>query len=329
MATRKQKFQVFLFLFVCLLITLLIVYFVSGMYSNYGIKYWVEFDESVLGVYEGGVVEYLGVPVGKVEEIKVSPKGKPTIVINIDSRKVTLHEGVEANIVIYSLAAGTMAISLSGGDPKAPVLPPGSKIPARRSTISAVSSRIEELMDDLKNILNSVKTGLEGIESGDLTEIARKVDRVLEKGETLLDDLQKTVKNINITIEEIEPQITKTMDAGEKTVNKIKELSEKTDKLITVITEKAEQIDIQKTQGNINSAIEEIKKLSQNVDDLVGELKNITTSASYKADNIEFSLQKTLQEVNYTLEALRNLLESIRKNPSSIIRGKTSEKEGK
>ncbi len=329
MATRKQKFQVFLFLLICLLLTLIIIYFVSGMYSNYGIKYWIEFDESVLGVYEGGVVEYLGVPVGKVEEIKVSPEGKPVIIINIDSRKVTLHKGVEANIVIYSLAAGTMAISLSGGDPNAPILPPGSKIPARRSTISAVSSRMEELMDDLKNILNSVKTGLEGIESGDLTEIAKKVDSVLEKGENLLDDLQKTVKNINTTMEKLEPKISKTMDAGEETVIKIKELSEKADKLVTVITEKAEQIDIQKTQDNVNSAIDEIKNLSQNVDGLVSELKNITNTASYKADNIEFSLQKTLQEINYTLESLRNLLESIRKNPSSVIRGKTSEKEGR
>lgn len=329
MATRKQKIQVFIFLFVCFLITLLIIYFVSGMYSNYGIKYWIEFDESVLGVYEGGVVEYLGVPVGKVEEIRVSPEGRPVIYINIDSRKVTLHKGVEANIVIYSLAAGTMAISLSGGDPNAPILPPGSKIPARRSTISAVSSRIEELMDDLKNILDSVKTGLEGIESGDLTEIAKKVDSVLEKGENLLDDLQKTVKKINATMENLEPKISETMDAGEKTVNKIKELSEKTDKLITVITEKAEQIDVQKTQDNVNSAIQEIKNLSQNVDGLVNELKNITTSASYKADNFEFSLQNTLQEINYTLESLRNLLESIRKNPSMIIRGKTSDKEGR
>lgn len=329
MATRKQKFQVFLFLFVCLLITLLIVYFVSGMYSNYGIKYWIEFDESVLGVYEGGVVEYLGVPVGKVEEIRVSPEGKPIVVINIDSKKVTLHEGVEANIVIYSLAAGTMAISLSGGNPQSPILPPGSKIPARRSTISAVSSRIEELVDDLKNILNSVKTGLEGIESGDITEITKKVDRVLEKGETLLDDLQKTVKNINATIEKIEPQITKTMDVGEQTLNNIKQLSEKADKLITVITDKAEQIDIQKTQDNVNSAIEEVKNLSKNVDGLVNELKNITSTASYKADNIEFSFQKTLQEINYTLESLRNLLESIRKNPSSVIRGKVSDKEGR
>jgi len=328
-ATRKQKFQVFLFLFVCLVITLLIVYFVSGLYSNYGIKYWIEFDESVLGVYEGGVVEYLGVPVGKVEEIRVSSEGKPIIVINIDSKKVTLHEGVEANIVIYSLAAGTMAISLSGGNPQSPILPPGSRIPARRSTISAVSSRIEELMEDLKNILDSVKTGLEGIESGDITEIAKKIDRVLEKGETLLDDLQKTVKNINATIEKIEPQISKTMDAGEQTVNQIKQLSEKADKLVTVITDKAEQLDIQKTQDNVNSAIEEIKNLSKNIDGLVNELKNITNVASYKADNIEFSFQKTLQEINYTLESLRNLLESIRKNPSSVIRGKALDKEGR
>ncbi len=316
MATRKQKFQVFLFLFICLIIVLIIIYFVSGMYSNYGVRYRIEFDESILGVYEGGVVEYLGVPVGKVEEIKVSPEGKPYVIVNIDSKKVTLHEGVEARIVIYSLAAGTMAISLHGGDPNAPVLPPGSKIPARRSTITAVSSRAEELIEDLKNILDSIKTGLEGIESGDLNEIVKKVDKVLEKGETLLDDVQKTVNNVNTTIEEMKPKLIKTMDTGEQTISEIKELSKKTDKLVSVITEKAQQIDIQKIQENVNSTSEAINKLAT-------ELKDIISSTSYKADNVEFTLQQTLQEVNQTLESLRNLLESIRNNPSSIIRGKT------
>ena len=315
MATRKQKFQVFLFLFICLLIVLVIVYFVSGMYSNYGVRYRIEFDESILGVYEGGVVEYLGVPVGKVEEIKVSSDGKPYVTVNIDSKKVTLHEGVEASIVIYSLAAGTMAISLHGGDPNAPILPPGSKIPARRSTISAVSSRAEELIEDLKNILDSIKTGLEGIGSGDLTEIVKKVDKTLEKGETLIDDIQKIVKNVNTAIEEIKPKFSKTMDTGEQTINEIKELSKKTDKLVSVITEKVQQIDIQKIQENVNSTSEEINKLAT-------ELKDVISNTSYKADNVEFTLQQTLQEVNQTLESLRNLLESIQKNPSSIIRGK-------
>ncbi len=53
MATRKQKFQVFVFLIVCLALVGLIIYIVSGMYSTTKLKYWVEFDESVLGIYEG------------------------------------------------------------------------------------------------------------------------------------------------------------------------------------------------------------------------------------------------------------------------------------
>ncbi|HOK10035.1 MAG TPA: MlaD family protein [Candidatus Hydrogenedens sp.] len=329
MATKKQKFQVSIFLLVSVSLVLTIIYFVSGMYSNYGVRYRIEFDESVLGIYEGGVVEYLGVPVGKIEEIKVSREGKPNVVVNIDSKKVTLHKGVEANLVIYSLAAGTMAISLRGGDPNAPILPPGSKIPARRSTISAVSSRIEELVEDLKNILDSVKKGMEGLESGDLTEIAHKVDRVLEKGEEVLDNAKNTLKNIEDTLGKIEPKISKTLDTSEKTVGDIKQLSKKAEDLVTTINEKAKQLDIQKTQDNLNNTMEEIQKLSKNVNDLVNDLKSITSTASYKVDNVEFSIQKTLEEMNQTLESLRNVLDTIKNNPASLIRGKAYPKEGK
>jgi len=125
-ATKKQKMKVGIFLIVGFAAIVFAVTYLSGVYREHGLVYWVEFEESILGLNEGGLVEYLGVPVGRVREIYVTDQKKAHVRFVIDPEKVTLQEGVQAELVIYSLAAGTMAISLRGGDPNNPVIPPNS-----------------------------------------------------------------------------------------------------------------------------------------------------------------------------------------------------------
>ncbi|MCX8065472.1 MAG: MlaD family protein [Candidatus Hydrogenedentes bacterium] len=322
MATRKQKIQVLVFLLICSALILLIVYFVSGMYATTKFKYWIEFDESVLGIYEGGVVEYLGVPVGKVEEIKVSRAGKPLVIFSIDTKKVVLRQGVEASLVIYSLAAGTMAISLRGGDPDAPELPPGSRIPARRSTISAVSNRIEELMEDLKKILDTVKVGLEGMESGQITDLIENIKDTVEDTRELLAEAKETFEKFNVAIDEIKPQLTKVMEKGEDVLDEVKKVSTNANQLITSTKGKMEKLEFGKMQEKINTSVDKIGKLAE-------ELKELSEQASYKTDNFEYLLRNTLREVNGLLISTRELVESLKQNPSTIIRGKSYQRGGR
>ena len=186
MATRVQKVKVGVFLIVSAGLITVALAVISGFYRPAGITYWIEFDESVLGLYEGGTVEYLGVPVGKVRQIYVTPENRAHVVINIDPETVTLNKGVEAQLVIYSLAAGTMALSLTGGDPDKGPLPPGSEIPAKPSTITAVSGHVEVLMEDLTTIADAVRNGLEGLEEGQLSKMVNDVGRLIEDGRDML-----------------------------------------------------------------------------------------------------------------------------------------------
>lgn len=321
MATRKQKIQVLIFLLFSSILVFLIIYVVSGMYSTTRFKYWIEFDESVLGVYEGGVVEYLGVPVGKVEEIKVSREGKPIVIFSIDSKKVVLRQGVEASLVIYSLAAGTMAVSLRGGDPNAPPLPPGSRIPARRSTISAVSSRIEELMEDIKNILDTVKVALEGMESGQIPHLIEDIKDTVNDTKELLAEVRETFEKLNVTIDEVKPHLSKVMEKGVDVLDEVKKVSENANQLIGSVKEKIRKFEVEKMQDNINTSVDKIGKLAE-------ELRELSVHASYKTDNLEYSLRNTLRELNELLISTRELVDSLKQNPSAIIRGK-SYREGK
>lgn len=109
-----------------------VVVVLRGYYDDKGVTYAIEFEESISGLYEGGIVTYLGVPVGKVRDIFVTEANKPHVNIVIDPLKVQLFEGVEAQLVIYSFAAGTMAISLEGGHPISGNLPPREPHPREK-----------------------------------------------------------------------------------------------------------------------------------------------------------------------------------------------------
>ena len=56
MATRKQKVKVGLFLVICSLLIAGGVLLISGFKHEVRIPYWVEFDESVLGLSAGSLV---------------------------------------------------------------------------------------------------------------------------------------------------------------------------------------------------------------------------------------------------------------------------------
>jgi ABC-type transporter Mla subunit MlaD len=154
-ATRGQKTKVGIFLVICLAIMTGTLTYTSGLYKEEGVDYYIEFNESVLGVLEGGVVEYLGVPVGKVTDITVTQNNRARVSVSIDPYKILLRDGVEAQIVIYSIAAGTMAISLSGGDKG------NNKVVPRELTLAS------EGPDDSSYLRNVAEKLLEGFEEYD------------------------------------------------------------------------------------------------------------------------------------------------------------------
>jgi len=99
-ATRKQKMKVGAFLLMCVSLAASGAILISGLNTENGVRYWVEFDESVFGLYEGGMVQYMGVPVGKVENIRVTPNRRAHVDVVVNPDKVTLNDGVEAQLVL-------------------------------------------------------------------------------------------------------------------------------------------------------------------------------------------------------------------------------------
>lgn len=327
MATKKVKIKVGVFLLACFSLMIVSVAYVSGLYKEDGVQYWLEFEESVLGVYEGGIVEYLGLPIGKVSDMSVTPTNRAYIEITIDPDKVVLQRGVEAQLVLYSLAAGTMAVELSGGKLEDGPLPPNSQIPTRPSAFSAISTKIEGLMSDASSIMDKIEKGFHGLEDGELTEIVARVGRILDQVETLVVDTQDTMKAGKTTLASIEERIDPVTEEVLALSKNIRQTSESADEFLRVATEKTSQLDIASLGGKADQVLEQITELTTKLNASVATLDESSATMLHEADNLEYSFRATLLNTSDTLLALESLLSQIKEDPASLLRGKSKLKE--
>lgn len=323
MATKSQKTKVGIFLVLCGLLMGGSLYLVSGYYQDEGIHYYLEFDESILGLYEGGMVEYLGVPVGKVRSISVdTATNKPYVQIVINPEKATLHHGVQAKLVLYSFAAGTMAISLTGGDITLGRLPEGSIIPTQPSAITAIASEAQGLMERVEGILGKVETGLEGMESGDLTAVVNKVNGLLDDAGVFLDDTRELVNTANATVGGLRDDARGVIASAEEIMEELKPTIRNLNELMATSNEKVKQLDINAAQTQLNTILENVAEITTKLNETVREVDGITANALHEADNVENDLRMALKQMSEALYSMRMFVEQLQSNPGQLIRGK-------
>jgi len=314
-ATRAQKTKVGLFLILCTALIVVGLVMVSGYKREVRIPYWIEFEESVLGLSDGATVEYLGVPVGSVENIYVTDHGHAHVDIMVAPDKVRLREGVEGRTVLLSFATGMLAIELRGGRLDAPVLPANSQIPSRASLVAAVSSRMEGLLDSITEVGDMIRQGLEGLEKGELAAIAKNVDVVLEDAHAFLEEATETVDGV-------ETEVRKGLDEFTQLTAELRQLADETQQTVTSVRQKVEKFNVESTQDRVSEVFDRVSELAERLNQTVETLDTVSRSALNEVDNVEYGLRETLRTATETLESIRALTNSLEEDPGQILRGK-------
>ena len=282
--------------------------------------YWIEFDESILGLSKGSIVEYMGVQVGVVDNIFVTDKNKAHAEMLIESGKVTLHEGVTGQLVMYSIATGQMAISLRGGD--GPALASGSKIKTSPSLVSSFSSGMETLMDDTSNVVKTIRSGLKNMKEGQLTEIVNNTDGLICRGQEFIDTADETLVDMK-------DEAQSGLDQFRELAKKAQVLIKDTNEAVNAAKEKIALLEVSKTEANLNKVLEDMSALAQRLQESAKVLDTTSRSALHEADNIEYNMRQTLHTLNESLESVRTLMEYLKQDPSALVRGKGKPKGGK
>jgi phospholipid/cholesterol/gamma-HCH transport system substrate-binding protein len=116
--------------------------------------YDIFFQGPVTGLRKGSSVEYSGVPIGKVQDVRIDPLNvaRIRVTIEIDSKvpiKTDAAAAVETNIL-----SGVSFIQIVGGTEDAPLLLPQANqryavIRAHRSRLASVTARAPQLLEKL------------------------------------------------------------------------------------------------------------------------------------------------------------------------------------
>ncbi|MCC6153193.1 MAG: MCE family protein [Candidatus Hydrogenedentes bacterium] len=312
MATRTQRTKVGIFLLLSAALIIGGLMIIAGYRQGERYDYTVVFEKTVLGLYKGGMVQFMGVPVGTVENIYVSHDGKANVDLVIDPTKVILHRGVEASLEYYSFATGTMCVALKGGDPAGEELPPGSIIPTGSSLIDSFSNEASDLMATFNRIAEKIDEGLQDMPEGELTKIVQEIKPFIEESKAFIADARDTLKTVQDdlhgAIEDARPGIKKLGDVADSAMK----LSKTADETMTDLRKKIEPVDLQKIQNKLLALGGQLEATTKKID-------GMTTSVPHTMDNVQYALVETTRNLNEAIESFRQLAETLNQNP--YVRG--------
>ena len=188
MATRAQTIKVGIFVLAGLALTVLVFVVIALEGRKPRDTYYISFSESVGGLQRDSAVLYRGVPVGKVENIRVREDNEIVVQVGIEADTVTLREGVTARLELGNLMGG-MEVELSGGDLAAAHLPPGSTIPSEASLLDNLMKDIPTILDDIKDILANLNQTVGG-------ETPERVGSLIENADGSVVALTRTLDEL-------------------------------------------------------------------------------------------------------------------------------------
>lgn len=266
-------------------------------------RYDVVFDEAVTGLTEGGSVQYNGISVGTVEELRLAPDDPRKVVARVKVRKETPVKVDTRAKLSFTGLTGTAFIQLTGGSPDAPrlqadngdgvprILTEASALQNIAETANRLVARLDKVLSD-ENIAN-INATLDNIENatGVLAEQREDLGSLIRNARIASEKLGTTLDTTNTALTDIDREL----------VDKLPGLIARLDNTLKRLED---------TTGNANALIAENR----------GPLKDFT--------------QDGLAQIGPTLEELRVLVRDLRKigarfddNPAGYVLGREQPKE--
>ncbi|HNZ48997.1 MAG TPA: hypothetical protein PKN92_09140, partial [Candidatus Hydrogenedentes bacterium] len=154
-----------------------------------------------------------------------------------------------------------------------------------------------------------------------------QVQTLLGKGETFVEDTTTLVKESTETVQDIRSHASSLVSSLETRSTEVASLIKKLEQLVEVSTVRAEQLDVQKLQEQFSELLAQVTNAATQLDTTVANMDLIAQDIVHQAGNVEYSLRGTLAEFRDSLESVRIMINQIKDDPSSLIRGRGRIKE--
>jgi len=283
--------------------------------ENETTKYYIHFDESVLGLNIDSPVKYRGITVGKVTELKINPKNTAQVEVLITILKSTpIKSDTVAKLTSQGIT-GLSYINLSLGDNGAPplVAKDGEKYPIIKTepsfferfekSLGTVSTKLSKTLSGTEKLLNDENQKQMALILQRSAKFMDKMDRLLN--EESIKHFQSSMKNLDSASKKLDvmmPKIDRFIDKSMAWEDKIS----------------GSFASIMNSYLGIRSAMDEIKRAVSS-----GEF-NFKDIAS----DVVPTLNNTLLEMQQLMIKLEDTLNKYDRSPSDIIYKQESIKKG-
>lgn len=305
METRAHHVMIGLFTLLTAVGALLFALWMSYASGKHDYQpYRIVFQRSVSGLSEGSAVQYNGIEVGDVTELRLNPNDPRQVIANIRVIADTpIKIDTRASLALGSIT-GSMSVQLSGGAPDSPLLTECSdaevpEITADPSPIATLLERGEETIDNLNAILENINTLFDDDNrqnAGDILANVATITRMIASQEDALDEnmalFGDATREANATLESI------------------RALSDETTRLM--------REDGRSVMASASQASEDIARAAQRLDALIDQ----------NAGAVERTLRGTqdiapaLASLRSTLSTLDRITRELEESPANFILGR-------
>lgn len=293
--------------------------------------YDIYFEGSVAGLKPGNAVQYRGIPVGGVIDMRIDPENVERVLVTIEVAAGTpIKEDTEATLAIQGIT-GLSYIQLTGGTQEAADLRPtiGQRHPvikSRPSELAAIFEAAPELLNRaievvgmLEKLLgpeNQQRIGniLANIENttGALSDSSGDIDKLLSEGAGAVADVRK----LTAVLAENSDDIDTILGEGAGTMKDVHEittaLAGSSDDLTKLIAEGSGTMEnVRELTGGLAGSSEDIAKMLDEGAQVMEELHKVTARANTMLAGIEGDVGSVAKDTRATLVSVKQAVASL------------------
>ena len=261
-------------------------------------RYEIYFDGSVSGLERGAAVRYLGVGVGRVQQLHIDPRdaGRVQVIVDIDS-STPISDKTLAELQLQGVT-GLLFIDLQQISPNLPVPPlvPGIEYPVIRSARSRFDVFLARLPDVLASAGEVVDRAARALSDQNITAISHALANIDKASE----GLPRTLRDVNELVSQLRAATTD-LAASAHGARQI------VDQAGPEVVASVQRVHV--VADNLANATDQIQKL-------IGD--NRQDLRSFTRDGLP-ELERLLREGRAAAQELRELSASLKENPSQLL----------
>jgi len=277
--------------------------------------YDIYFDGSVAGLKPGNAVQYRGIPVGGVIDMKIDPENVERVLVVIEvAADAPIREDTEATLALQGIT-GLSYIQLTGGTQEAAALKaaPGQRRPVIKSRPSELAAIFEAAPEMLNRAI----------------EVIAMLEKLLgPENQQRIGNILQNIENTTGALSSSSGDIDKLLSEGAGAVEDVRKLTavlaENTDNIDSILAEGAGTMkDVHELTGTLAGSADDLKKLISDGSGTMANMRDLTGGLAGSTDDISKMLNegaRVMEELRLVTSRANTILANIEGDVSGVAK---------